>query len=668
MNEEAETGTWNLDASGSTDERRKPSHVRRLNFGQSILTLHVVKQFQGQRDGALTIDRNVAMIPCTSRGEFVRKWIETHRGTVTDTDEPAISSPVLGLPAAKRGIVRSPILLSQRKRARRKDSSVKKDRANRSSFSENERKENVRRNLFRTESTEREHGHVAVSPVLVKSMCKTEKKQVNGERKVLHRIENKRPETTGDFCNNRVTASPISYISSLKQRRPTGLWNTFVSSEEDTGNAILINTQKRRALAKKMEENFKQLDDADCVESDHSGDSRISKGSKISGDSRNLQAPVIARTLEDSKILDQSLGPILEHSKILDHSLGPISEHSKILEDSTGSDARDSARMEIESVPDDLEDSRDLTKSDTDGDANEHSVRIEDADTQDTDLSVPILPRVYVNNALRSIASTSISSKTQDSDQTYFSNAAQLGYPVAYQSQKISEISSLTTGWRGGKSAESGVIVNAESPLRMRAEPFMHFSLLDSTKKKKRKPKKGSLTEKLQAAINRQVSFLRIWRHQMKQAVKNNVSLPCVTVHTLECVISFNRQFLEGVAIEDPFNLLPTMEGSRFPRRIRIMTVPEIVGKIESRTASLVQIFPPWEMLDDKKLTLNVTYINVISDDPGVVRENTNDEPARLSVVQEFDCPCIRTGKMNMYCSERCNKPDVIEGLFDVEQ
>ncbi|XP_078037422.1 uncharacterized protein LOC144470310 [Augochlora pura] len=680
MSEESERGIRNLDGSGS-DERKKPSHVRRLNFGQSILTLHVVRQFHNQRDGALTIDRNVAMIPCTSKGEFVRNWIETHRGAITDTDESAILSPVLGLQPAKRRIAQSPVLCNQRKRVKRKGSSVKICRAKRRSISENDRKENVRRNLFRTESEDREQGHVTASPVLVR--YKSGNKRCNSERKVLHRIENKRPETTENFCNNEATTSPGFRSNSYQwKQRLDGLSDAFASSEEDTGSGLLIDTRQLHALAKKLKDSFEHLDDADCVASNHSEDCRISKSLNISGNSKDSQASVIAGTLKNSKISDHS--QISDHSKISDHPEivedSKAFEDSKISEGSTGSDppekrlsiesfvdARDTAGMEIESIAEDLEDPRDVIKLTTDGNDNEYSVRIEDADTQDTDLSVPVHPRVYVNNPLSSICSNSMSSRTQDSDRTYFSKAEQIGYPVAYQSQKISEDSSHSTVGLGNKSVESGVIVNAESPQRPQSDPIVYFNLMDSIEKRKRKPKKGSLSEKLQTAVSRQMSFLKMWRHQMKQAPNGNASLPSVFVRVRICSSSFNRQFLEGTAIKDPFNLLPRTEGSRFPRRIRIMTVPEIVGKIKSETPSLVQIFPPWETLDDKELTLNVTYINVVSDDSRIVREDTNDRPARLSVVQEFDCSCIRTGKMNTRCSERCNKPNVIGRLFEVE-
>ena len=87
-----------------------------------------------------------------------------------------------------------------------------------------------------------------------------------------------------------------------------------------------------------------------------------------------------------------------------------------------------------------------------------------------------------------------------------------------------------------------------------------------------------------------------------------------VTVSVQTCITRFNRQFLKGIVIEDPFNLLSNGERSNSVKFINIMTIPDVVGRIEMKFECLVQIFPPWETLDDKESTLNVTYIRVVSD------------------------------------------------------
>ncbi|XP_076297794.1 uncharacterized protein LOC143217408 [Lasioglossum baleicum] len=657
-------GTSRLSEQGNS-EQKKPSHVRRLNFGQSILTLHVAKQFQGQKDGALTIDRNVSTIPCTSKGEFVRKWIETHQrlSSVTDTNEPAILSPVLG-PTSERGKVKSPILCNRRKQVRKIDSPFKPElcfkhgtcpkekHMKRGSISENDRKENVRRNLFHSESAVHvvQSSHVAMSPVLGKNPNKSKKKRFVGERKALHRIENKCSDT-----GSRVVSmnSPILDRNSFQWKRRR-LRQPVLPSEEGTGSAgNLICTQKRRALVQKLEDCLKQMNETAFVASDHSDDSPISRASKISG---NSKASIQSRVYRDSKISEDSPDP----------------QEKRLSIEESPRDARDLSRMEIEDVP---EDNDAFTEPITDDDV-ESSVRIEDADTQDT-FPVPAnVSRIEIDGSSSptlplTSSSTSSQYTNKDSDRTYFSKAEQVGYSVECLSQKISQISSQLTLAQNNldRTAESGAIASVGSPQRMPSDSAMQFRVLDSAKKKRRKPKKGSLSEKLQTLISSKASFVRMWRHQVKQATEDNVSMPCVTVHAQNCVSSFSRQFLEGIVIEDPFNLLPSQEESRYPRRIRIMTVPEIVGRIEAKSASVVQIFPPWETLDDKELTLNVTYIkNIVTDDRVVDHEDMQQQSVQRSVVQEFDCSCIRTGKMNLYCRDRYDKPNVMERLFNVEK
>lgn len=174
------------------------------------------------------------------------------------------------------------------------------------------------------------------------------------------------------------------------------------------------------------------------------------------------------------------------------------------------------------------------------------------------------------------------------------------------------------------------------------------------------------MSEKLQSAINRQISFVRIWRHKVKQAIRDNTTLQCVTVYVHACVVRFSRQFMEGIVIEDPFDLLPHKEKSDSSRFIRIMTLPEIVGKLDMQSRSIVQIFRPWEVLDGNEPILNVTYFNILFDKErmDVEESKTSIKCVKRPVVKEYDCPCIRAGNMILSCTDRLNKPDVVEKLF----
>ena len=141
--------------------------------------------------------------------------------------------------------------------------------------------------------------------------------------------------------------------------------------------------------------------------------------------------------------------------------------------------------------------------------------------------------------------------------------------------------------------------------------------------------------------------------------------MPSVTVFVRTCVTRFSRQFLEGVVIEDPFNLLLHGTESNVVKSISIMTIPEIAGRIEMKSKGLVQIFPPWETLDDEKSTLNVTYIRVIPDcktDGGLYKEDLHQR--KTLFVKDFHCRCIDKNTMFSDCTDRFNKPNIIEKLF----
>ncbi|XP_015430731.1 PREDICTED: uncharacterized protein LOC107187211 isoform X2 [Dufourea novaeangliae] len=615
-----QAGTREPNGSGS-QEPRKPSHVRRLNFGQSILTLNVVRQFHGQKDGALLLDGNVATIPCTEKGEFVRKWIEAHRDRVPESDESASTStvsPVLGLASTKR-VMGSPIVGNNRKRARMKDrfnddgiENRQRGRTNESSsrigkdarhLSDknwkytagyvDERKENVRRNLFRPEpvtdtfdSTE-----VVVSPVLHEKpyFDKRGRKSCTDEgsvRKILDRIENKRTDREEDFSSlqsklcDATNVSPIldrnSYCRGRKRRlrKRKNTQKTVTGVKEGDAyldanmNSMMYNlgnvsqlpskcnilcTQKRRRLVRKLEDSLRK-DDFELS---------ANRDSKISEDSTESELPITVMQLN--------------------------------IEDSPR-DTKDLVKMEIESVNEDYNSHKDSLSVHTDTDEKDLSIRIEDVDTQD------LVPVVAVQNhgvicSLSQLppSSTSVCSYTsnKDSDKTFFSKVEQerSSHPEVGPSQKISQISSQVNEPEDNKSTLTGIIISTEtSPHRTYSNPPMQFSLLDSGKKR-RKPKKGSLTEKLQSTINRQVSFVRIWRHQIKQAIKDNARLPCVTVYARVCVTRFSRQFLDGIAIEDPFDLLPRRETNDSPRFIKIMAIPEIVGIIMSVTQDRPELY-----------------------------------------------------------------------------
>ncbi|XP_076175134.1 vacuolar protein sorting 28 isoform X1 [Ptiloglossa arizonensis] len=676
----------------NSSESKKPSHVRKLNFGQSILTLDVVKQFHEQKNGVLLTDRNVAIIPSTKKNEFVRNWIETHKNRVLDSDESSQTSPILGSSVTKR-TVRSPIFGTRRKRTRGKYSSngntiddsehtcwnntgsqINKEIFNVSAeynkykkvdCTNIEKKENVKRNLFNFETSTNsvKENDTNTSPVLDKSCYSYKRRRrkfgdESSPRKALDRIENKcaKTSTKTSTCTkiHDTNVSPVldknsySRKNRRKKLKETNLPETVFNKAESSCIDANVNTETSREL----------------VQSQY-----LDNKYKIMSSQKQFE---LIRKLENSFQNDklesfESKSSRISEDSIVSDSL--VSEGKLNIEDSP-KDIKDVVKMEIESSNEDDNCTSFVNIHDIDENL---SARIEDADTQD----VVSIVEIHNHNLMYNLthlpskpASICSQTSTKDSDKTFFSKAEEFPPRAIHLSQKISQISSQISSQindpMDNNSIESRIVISTqESPQRTDPDPSMHLNLLDFGKKK-RKPKRGSLSEKLQSAINRQISFVRIWRHQIKQAMKNNTSLPCVAVHVKTCVTRFSRQFLEGITMEDPLNLLPWREENKFPRSIKIMIIPEIVGKIELKAPSIVEIFPPWEVLDDKELILHVTYINITtnSEKTNLEESKTRVECVKRPVIKQFDCPCITAGKMILSCRDRFGKPNVIEKLF----
>ncbi|XP_017798113.1 PREDICTED: uncharacterized protein LOC108579169 isoform X1 [Habropoda laboriosa] len=627
------------ESESTSHESRKPSHVRKLNFGQSILTLNVVKQFHGQKDGALLIDGNVASIPCTEKGDFVRKWIETHNDVFHNFEETPRSSPVLGLPALTETTKTSPVFGDRRKRTREKAERTRSNhsinlsgkRSFHSSIRCNKRtrmdgncgKENIRRNLFSPNSVSFSSRTLDApsSPILNSTSSysyKRKRRKLNGEdsdRKALDQIDNKNIKTNATsplICSkgrHREKGSPIlDRNSQFYETRRKKIWeknvaisdqveSTFTDSNinptafsgsknKEYGREIKVQTVKRRFSIKKSEDSFANERVKSCTSKDWKisedsvgSDSPGSKGKLNIEDSpqdvKGIEKGFTDRTVEDTAFENDRL-------KLY------ASKDWKISEDSTRLDSSGSkAKLNIQDSPKDVKG----TNNDTE---KEFSDEIEDADTQDAALVAKSRNHGSTRHLLLASIPSSIRSQTsnKDSDRTFFSDAERprFTFPCVQSSQKISQASTKLTNRTNNKSSQTGIIISTEtSPRRIYVDSSMQLtttSLLDSGKKRK-KSKRGSLLEKLQSTINRQVSFVRIWRHQLKQTVEHDTPpVTCVTVYVRTCTTRFNRQFLEGIAIQDPHDLLPRKK----TKDIKIMTVPDIVGRIQMRSEARMSI------------------------------------------------------------------------------
>ncbi|XP_044598120.1 uncharacterized protein LOC123274525 [Cotesia glomerata] len=196
-------------------------------------------------------------------------------------------------------------------------------------------------------------------------------------------------------------------------------------------------------------------------------------------------------------------------------------------------------------------------------------------------------------------------------------------------------------------------------------------------KKKKKKPKKGSLVERLQTLVSRKISSIRIWRHQMSQDhLKTNS--PCVTVQINECTWRYSRYIIDGRIIKDDNDLIgrSVRENSLLDKSatidsnnknlsssIKLLLVPEIVGKINFEDKNIIKVYPPWDIVDPNEVFLNIFYFIVTVDSNVTNHENLG---SKMKLVKEFKCPCLKEKKLSESCEDKfkSSKINFMQYLF----
>lgn len=196
---------------------------------------------------------------------------------------------------------------------------------------------------------------------------------------------------------------------------------------------------------------------------------------------------------------------------------------------------------------------------------------------------------------------------------------------------------------------------------------------------------RGSMVAELRSLINMQISEIRIWRHRMNKE-HDATSKQFITVLVRSCSKQFGNQFLKGIVIDDRFNLLQneekeieesTLHGSQIQSKrslqkdITIMLVCNIVGTLKMKSEIVINVYPPWDVLDKNDLTLDAMYINIVHnyEIPESLRRGgvEKEEKLKKQIVKEFNCPCIEEERELPFCARKPNsdKPDVMQQIFD---
>ncbi|XP_046813332.1 uncharacterized protein LOC124421776 isoform X2 [Vespa crabro] len=586
--------------------RRKPKYVKRLNFGQSIINLNTIDRLKKPDGNKFIIDENVARIPGTEKEDFVRKWIEIHNNNDDlSSKESNQSSPVLGTAISKQAQT-SPIfgVCKNHNNVRSKSDynlikseickqletspilgSLKRKNRKRVNFS-GKKKEielhiddyvNIKKNLFVNNSEYNSSQNVKVdrSPILVRDAYyyKRRRRRCITENNQMHKLNNTIVQTSD--CDNR----NINLLSSN-----TSLNVNSLSPE------IFISAAKQRKIDCGKDDGDKEI----CISKNmiipiFSYSSMIKDNTIINNNSIDKNTPVIESVSSDDS-------NITEHKEITDLNSDNDEIINNMIEDI---DNEDEIPLTKNSIPGSNIISKSLCKV-----IDKWSV----ASPEDSDKTFYSEVEVYKNKLPHKIANEWTIESSKDSDEILLSKVESMksassmfqnGHPL----DKISQVTTFSNESIDSRLSQTNFVIStATSPVRTNSWPAMSLQILDSCKKKRR-IKKNSLAAKLQSLVNRQTSFVRMWQHQMKQVDIDGTSMPHVVVYVDKCTVHLYRQFLEGIVLDDSFNLLNSNENHRKSnlsesssektsyKMITMIIIPDIVGTIMSVTQDRPELY-----------------------------------------------------------------------------
>ncbi|XP_018393073.1 PREDICTED: uncharacterized protein LOC108772117 [Cyphomyrmex costatus] len=548
----------------------KPKHVRSLNFGQSILELNAIDQCYVP-NRVLVIDKNVAHIPCTEKKDYVLKWLETLENGKCDPSQMSTVLETSNTTASQT----SPILGKGRKRFNRKIC--------------------VNRN-----AAERRQGNV-------------------------DHQENAGHSANYIWSNNK---SNDEYKKNSKENKPTSETQLTPSDTKkivvDETSPILgmhriFKKKRRKKLQYKVEDSVSP-ESSKLPDPKNSGpniklitkpDSYCNNPREMPMDQDKLENNLDIKT-ETFIIWTQAKESPEKYQKYIE-TISPSTQEKLSFANSSSNDTdRNDSRIETGTNNDTKnEEYNGLTNTSSSNSNLSHF--IEDVDTQEiAKTSQSLIVDKY------SIPS----GQPFDLDEVYCSEAEMKPNQSIPLSTKVSEVQSLskTTQKTGSKSTQTAIISTITTPSKKSPNRNMFAHLLNS-EKKRRRPKKGSMAARLHSLINAQVSSIRIWRYRLNKE-HDITSAQYISIFVHECTKQFSNQFLKGVLIEDRFNLLQSDEQAEAQntqvqlkevsyKNITIMLVCDIVGTLKMISKVIINVYPPWNILDKDDLTLEA-MISVI--------------------------------------------------------
>ncbi|XP_046737959.1 uncharacterized protein LOC124406571 [Diprion similis] len=300
----------------------------------------------------------------------------------------------------------------------------------------------------------------------------------------------------------------------------------------------------------------------------------------------------------------------------------------------------------------------------------------------------PHVEQVRISSAQESESDKTVSDIIEEPISQDYPQQAKFGTPASAllvktvsTSPKISELSSP-------KEPLSIIDISTEiTPPQSQGSSAPAPELLDSAKKKKSRPKKGSLSARLQKLISGQVSCVRLWRHQMSQdSTFQKSSAPCTTLRVIETWVECGKNFYNSTVLDDSYNLLngcfdkpiESAENKDYRKRnLVIMTNPDFVGSVKLLPGSVFKVHLPWEIFNRNSgqgnIILHALYFRIVTNPVKVKSELDShttelccDKLTRSKLIHEYDCSCLQSGKIDDSCLVKftSQRVDVMGEIF----
>jgi len=419
----------------------KPRHVRSLNFGHSILELDTVRC--SVPNGVLVIDEKVARIPCTEKGDYVRKWLETHENGRCHPSQFLGTSPTTTSQ-------RSPILGNSRKRSRRK----------------------ICRN--RNATTKRPNNADHQESVGYSANCTTRSKPHCG-----YKEKNKEWESTSET-----------------QHTPPGREKVAIDETSPVLGTHCVFKKKRR----KLQYGAKASISPECSKLyDYKITDINTKSITEPDDNRNNLKEMPAEQDKLKENLDTKSRTFIFSTEVKEspeksqRSIETFSsstqERLSFADSSSNNIDKNDSKIETDTSNNSKDEECDKLTSTSDS-SNNLSNCIEDVDTQETTKTSQFSANKYLIPSRQPL--TSLQLTIDDLDETYCLEAEIMQDQSTHLSTRISEVQSLnkTTQKTGSKSTQTDAIISTiTTPSKKSPNRNVYAHLLDSGKKRRR-PKK----------------------------------------------------------------------------------------------------------------------------------------------------------------------------------